>query len=184
MSDQNLPCVLAVSLPDSLSGRDRQLDFSNFPVIHEAESFGITRKLAAEMGAVSAMERMQALYPKMRKRGIRVLPGGDYGFPYNPIGRNARDLQLFVELFGYTPIETLVAATKLGGELMGRGELIGLLKPGYLADLLVVNGDPTLDVRILQERDRLKMIMKNGAFHLRKPVNTAPAHWATLQSNA
>ena len=138
--------------------------------IHEAESFGITRQVATEMGAVSGMERMQALYPKMRKRGIRVLPGGDYGFPYNPIGRNARDLQLFVDLFGYTPIETLVAATKLGGELMGRGELIGQIKPGYLADLLVVNGDPTLDVSILQERDRLRMIMKNGAFHVRQPV--------------
>ena len=139
--------------------------------IHEAESFGITRKVAEEMGAVSALERMQALYPKMRKRGIRVLPGGDYGFPYNPIGRNARDLQLFVDLFGYTPIETLVAATKLGGELMGRGELIGQIKPGYLADLLVVNGDPTLDVSILQERDRLRIIMKDGAFHVRQPVD-------------
>ena len=135
--------------------------------VHEAEAFGITRQVAAEMGAVSGMERMQVLYPKMRKRGIRVLPGGDYGFPYNPIGRNARDLRLFVDLFGYTPIETLVAATKLGGELMGQGELIGLLKPGYLADLLVVDGDPTVDIAILQDQERLTMIMKDGAFHRR-----------------
>ena len=120
------------------------------------------------MGAVAGMEHMLALYPKMRKRGIRVLPGGDYGFPYNPIGRNARDLQLFVDLFGYTPIETLVAATKFGGELMGQGDLIGLLKPGYFADLLVVDGDPTIDVGILQEHDRLIMIMKDGAFHRRQ----------------
>jgi imidazolonepropionase-like amidohydrolase len=136
--------------------------------IHEANSFGITRKVAEDMGAVSGMDRMQTLYPKLRKRGIRVLPGGDYGFPYNPIGRNARDLQLFVELFGYTPTEALVAATKLGGELMGRGELIGMIKPGYFADLLVVDGDPTADVRILQEHDRLLMIMKDGAFHRRR----------------
>ncbi len=135
--------------------------------VHEAESFGITRKTAEEMGAVSGMDRMQTLYPKMRKRGIRVLPGGDYGFPYNPIGRNARDLQLFVELLGYSPVEALVAATKLGGELMGRGDLIGMIKPGYLADLLVVKGDPTTDVRILQDHARLLMIMKDGAFHAR-----------------
>ena len=136
--------------------------------IHEAEAFGISAKVDGAMGAVAGMERMLALYPKMRKRGIRVLPGGDYGFPYNPIGRNARDLQLFVDLFGYTPIETLVAATRSGGELMGQGDLIGLLKPGYLADLLVVDGDPTIDVRILQERDRLVMIMKDGKFHHRQ----------------
>ena len=74
---------------------------------------------------------------------------------------------MFVDLFGYTPTETLVAATKLGGELMGQGDLIGLLKPGYLADLLVVDGDPTVDVAILQDQARLTMIMKDGAFHRR-----------------
>ena len=138
--------------------------------IHEAEAFGITRKVAEDMGAVSGIERMKVLYPKMRKRGIRVLPGGDYGFPYNPIGRNARDLQLFVELFGYTPTEALVAATQLGGELMGRGDLIGQVKSGYLADLLVVKGDPTADVRVLQDLNCLAVIMKDGAFHKRMPL--------------
>ena len=81
---------------------------------YEAGAFGISRQAAEKLGAPLALERMQELYPKMRKRGIRVLPGGDYGFPYNPIGRNARDLELFVELLGFTPIEALVAATKLG----------------------------------------------------------------------
>ena len=103
----------------------------------------------------------------MRKRGIRVLPGGDYGFPYNPIGRNARDLQWFVELLGYTPVEALVAATRLGGELMGRGELLGQVKAGYLADLLLVDGDPTRDVRVMQDHDKLAVIMKDGKFHKR-----------------
>ena len=136
---------------------------------YEAESFGITREAAEKLGAPFTLERMQKLYPKMRKRGIRVLPGGDYGFPYNPIGRNARDLQWFVELLGYTPTEALVAATRLGGELMGRGELLGQVKPGYLADLLLVDGDPTRDVRVLQDQNRLAMIMKDGKFHKRSP---------------
>jgi imidazolonepropionase-like amidohydrolase len=141
---------------------------------YEAGSFGITREVAEKLGAPFTLERMQKLYPKMRKRGIRVLPGGDYGFPYNPIGRNARDLQWFVELLGYTPIEALVAATKLGGELMGRGELLGQVKPGYLADLLLVDGDPTRDVRVLQDPAKLAVIMKDGKFHKRSAnVRTA-----------
>ena len=53
------------------------------------------------MGSVAALEAMTEIYPEIRRRGIRVLPGGDYGFPNNPIGRNARDLQLFVDLLGY-----------------------------------------------------------------------------------
>jgi imidazolonepropionase-like amidohydrolase len=142
---------------------------------HEAEAFGITREVAEKLGAPLALERMQTLYPQMRKRGIRVLPGGDYGFPYNPIGRNARDLDLFVELLGFTPIEALVAATKLGGELMGRGDLLGQVKAGFLADLLLVEGDPTRDVRVMQDQGKLSMIMKDGKFHKRSPQLRAAA---------
>ncbi len=142
--------------------------------VHEAEKWGIKPGTQKDMGAPAQLERMQKLYPKMRKRGIRVLPGGDYGFPYNPIGTNARDLQWFVELLGYTPVEALVAATKLGGELMGRGDKLGQIKAGYLADLLVVDGDPTRDVRILQDSSRLALIMKDGKVHKRARVLTEP----------
>jgi imidazolonepropionase-like amidohydrolase len=44
---------------------------------------------------------------------------------------------------------------------------VGLIKPSYLADLLLVRGDPTKDVSLLQKRDNLLMIMKDGAFHKR-----------------
>ena len=47
----------------------------------------------------------------LRKRGVRVLPGGDYGFPATPHGTYARDLWLFVKILGFPPMETLVAAT-------------------------------------------------------------------------
>jgi imidazolonepropionase-like amidohydrolase len=134
---------------------------------HEAEDFAITRDVAAKMGVFASLERMQRLIPEMKRRGIRVLPGGDYGFPYLPIGTNARDLEHFVNLFGYTPTEVLVAATRLGGELMGQGERIGMLQPGYLADLLVVRGDPTSDVRILQNHANITVIMKDGVFYKR-----------------
>jgi len=102
---------------------------------------------------------------RMRKRGVRVLPGGDYGFPYTPHGTYARDLWLFVKILGFSPMETLVAATRLGGELMGRPGEIGVVKPGALADLLLVDGDPLADISILQDRRALRMIMKDGALH-------------------
>jgi imidazolonepropionase-like amidohydrolase len=140
--------------------------------VHEAAEFGIDRAAAVRMGAVSGLELMQQLYPEMRRRGIRVLPGGDYGFPYNPIGRNARDLQLFVDLFGYTPVEVLTAATRQAGELMGMA--VGQIRPGYLADLLLVDGDPLADLAILQDKARLLAIMKDGSFH--KPPTLPAAH--------
>lgn len=114
----------------------------------------------------SAHERMGLegkLVPELKARGVRILTGGDYGFPFNPHGRNARDLEHFVQYFGFTPAEALRSATQYGGELMGLE--VGLVKEGWLADLLLVDGDPTADVAVLQDKDRLKMIMKGGAFH-------------------
>jgi imidazolonepropionase-like amidohydrolase len=138
--------------------------------IHEGEACGITPEVAAMMGSPASFEGMQAVYPEMRKRGIRVLIGGDYGFPNNPIGRNARDLGLFVAYLGHAPIEALVAATKFGGELMGLGNELGLLASGYLADVLVVRGDPTVDVTILEDASAISHIVQGGRFHKSPPV--------------
>lgn len=131
--------------------------------IYEAEEFGIDRAVAERMGAVRGLESMERIYPEMKRRGIRVVPGGDYGFPYNPVGRNARDLQLFVDLFGYTPVEALVAVTKTGGEMVGFD--VGTIEERRLADLLLIDGDPTVDVSILQDRARIAAVMQDGSFH-------------------
>lgn len=137
--------------------------------MHEAESFGIGRAEAERMGAVSGLELMADVYPKMKRRGIRVLPGGDYGFPYNPVGRNARDLDLFVRLLGFSPTEALVAATKLGGEVMDME--VGQIKAGMLADLLLIDGDPIADITILQDKACMPVVMKDGRFHRMPTVN-------------
>lgn len=68
-----------------------------------------------------------------------------------------------MELFGYTPIEALTAATRQAGELMGMQ--VGQIRPGYLADLLLVDGDPVAQLTILQDKTRLLAITKDGAFH-------------------
>ncbi|GAA2656068.1 amidohydrolase family protein [Paractinoplanes durhamensis] len=132
--------------------------------VYEGEEYGITREVAEKMGSVAALDGMRAVYPEIRRRGIRALPGGDYGFPNNPIGRNARDLELFVKELGYTALEALNAATELGGQLLDLGD-IGLLKPGWVADVLVVEGNPAEDVTILQDKDNLKVIMQAGRLH-------------------
>lgn len=113
---------------------------------------------------------VKAVVPELIRRGVRIVPGGDYGFSFNPIGPNMRDLQLFVEWFGLTPAEALRTATKHGGELMGLGSELGLIRVGYLADLVLVDGDPLADLAILQDRDRLAAVVKNGRFHRLDPA--------------
>ena len=102
---------------------------------------------------------------RMRKRGVRLLPGGDYGFPATPHGTYARDLWIFVKILGFSAMETLTAATRLGGALMGRPDELGVVKAGALADLLLVDGDPLADIAILQDRGTFRMIMKDGTLH-------------------
>jgi imidazolonepropionase-like amidohydrolase len=101
---------------------------------------------------------------KMHKKGIRVLPGGDYGFAWTKHGTNAKDLEYFVDMVGMSPIETLVACTRYGGQIMGRPNELGLVKPGYLADMLLIDGDPVANIRILQDRNRILAVMKDGEF--------------------
>ncbi len=79
-----------------------------------------------------------------------------------PIGANARDIVHFVELLGFTPMDAILAATKLGGEIMHRSHELGQIRPAFLADLLLVDGDPLRDIGVLCRRERLSLVLKDG----------------------
>ena len=137
-------------------------------------ALGLTYNLSQGAGGVPAerirefereLEVSVEAVARMRQRGIRILPGGDYGFPATTHGTYARDLWLFVKILGFSAMDTLVAATRLGGALMGKPDELGVVKAGALADLLLVDGDPLADIAILQDRGALRMIMKGGALH-------------------
>jgi imidazolonepropionase-like amidohydrolase len=107
----------------------------------------------------------------LHKRGVRVLPGGDYGaFITAPMGENARDLEIFVDLFGFTPMEVIAAATRHGADLMQMGHEAGQIRPGFFADLVILDGDPLADIRIFQDQDRIVGVMKGGKFAKRDAI--------------
>jgi imidazolonepropionase-like amidohydrolase len=105
------------------------------------------------------------VFSKLRKRGVRVLVGGDYGFPWTPHGTNARDLEHFVRFFGYTDAEALTCATRTGAAAMLLEGQAGEVREGMLADLLVVEGEPQSDVRVLQPPANIKLVMKDGRMY-------------------
>jgi len=134
-------------------------------MLHDGEPHGLPRAAAEAMGIPALIEESIKTHTALRKRGIRHLIGGDYGFTWNMQGTNARDIKYFVDYFGYSPAEALVCATRNGGLAMrGQGDL-GTLEPGKLADMLLVDGDPLQDVDLLTDRKRLAMIMKDGGIH-------------------
>jgi imidazolonepropionase-like amidohydrolase len=146
-----------------------------YQTCYGAEPWGITAEDARKMGYFRELEHAIAGSKEMIKRGIRVLPGGDYGFAWTPHGTYARDLEYFVDLLGMSPMAAIVSATKLGGEIMLAPNELGLVKKGYLADLLLVDGDPSTNIAILQDASRLHGIMKDGVFHKSPAAQTVSA---------
>jgi imidazolonepropionase-like amidohydrolase len=140
---------------------------------YHAGEWGISPEAARQMGYHRELEVACETLKKMHRRGIRVLPGGDYGFAWIKHGTNARDLEYFVKYLGFTPMEAIQAATRRGGEVMLRGGELGQVREGFLADLLLVDGDPVASIAILQDRARILAVMKDGVFHREPPVRTA-----------
>jgi imidazolonepropionase-like amidohydrolase len=85
--------------------------------------------------------------------------GTDLGV--GPHGHNAEELQLLVEA-GMTPMQAIVASTRTAAACLRLGDLTGTLEPGKRADLLALDGDPLNDITLLQQKDRLKLILKDG----------------------
>jgi imidazolonepropionase-like amidohydrolase len=101
----------------------------------------------------------------LRKRGVKILGGGDYGFALTPHGKNARDIEHYATLFGFSPMEAVLTMTKTGGEAMGMTGELGQVKPGFLADLLLVRDNPLGNLQLLQDPANFVAIMKDGRFH-------------------
>lgn len=140
-----------------------------FGLVHnctkEGEIAGLTPEVCEALHLYRKFEATCATYHEIRKRGIRVVIGGDYGFAVTPMGQNARDIEHFVKYFGYSPAEALRCATVVGAQLMGMGHELGRVKEGFIADLLLVKGDPLEDVSLVQHQANLAMIIQAGKLY-------------------
>jgi len=135
-----------------------------YAMLYEAEPWGITHAMACDMGYETEWEAACVSLSKMHKRGIRVLPGGDYGFAFTPHCQNARDLEFFVKYLGFTPMEAIRCTTLYGGQVMMKPDELGVIREGYLADMLLVDGDPLANLSILRDPKRILAVMKDGEF--------------------
>ncbi len=135
-------------------------------LLFEAEQW-MPSAVARMMGIDRLLEQSSETHGALRKRGIRHVIGGDYGFAWSHNGTNARDVGFFVQYFGYSHAEALLCATRNGGAMMmmGSDEKLGQLKEGYLADMVLVDGDPLKDPAVIVDAKRLVMIMKDGVLH-------------------
>lgn len=133
--------------------------------LNEAEAFGYSHAQAEKVGYKRELDAAIKGLREMHRRGIVVLPGGDYGFAWTPHGTYARDLEHFVKLLDFTPHETLIAATAGVAKLMMRSDTLGKIQPGYFGDCILIDGNPLDDITILQDHSKLNVICINGRVH-------------------
>ncbi|MET0287492.1 MAG: amidohydrolase family protein [Polyangiales bacterium] len=122
------------------------------------EASGYPRELVAQVDGLK----------RMRSANIQIVSGGDFGHQWTRHGTYAAELQRYVELVGMTPGEAIHTATRNMGPLVGLE--LGQIAEGFLADMLVVEGDPTVDITVLQQSALRRAVIKGGEFVYLNPV--------------
>jgi imidazolonepropionase-like amidohydrolase len=93
------------------------------------------------------------------KAGVTICMGGDVGvFPH---GDNAREMEMMVE-YGMKPIDVLKSATSVNADVFGYGDRIGRIKKDLFADIIAVDGDPSIDIKNIR---KVKLVMKDGVVY-------------------
>lgn len=91
--------------------------------------------------------------------GVKIVMGTDAAV--GPHGTNARELTLLTEV-GLSPMQAIVASTRTAAECLAMEDKIGTLQSGKFADVLIVDGDPLADIKLLEDKERIKVVMKGG----------------------
>ncbi len=93
---------------------------------------------------------------KAYRAGVRIVCGTDTGTPFNYHGEGAEELEMYTKV-GMTPMEAIKTATSVAAECLRQGD-VGVLAAGKTADLLIVDGDPVVDIGVLQDKGKIKVI--------------------------
>jgi imidazolonepropionase-like amidohydrolase len=130
----------------------------------------VRRRIGTPENVLKKMKQIQPStfdsFKKMHQAGIKLAMGTDTGLDPE-MGTSAGELEVYVRL-GMTPMEALQTATKNAAEALRLDKDLGTLEVGKLADMVIVDGDPSRDITVLQDRNNIKAVMKEGHAYIDK----------------
>ena len=136
-----------------------------FAIVNAIVHFGRAAGLP-EYAMKKAEESHKAHLESIRRAyeaGVKIALGTDFAGPVGVAhGDNAVELEILVKQVGMSPMEAIASATCIGAEALGLEDQIGTLRAGKMADLLIVDGDPSQDVSILKQKPAIEVVMKSG----------------------
>lgn len=105
-----------------------------------------------------------SILSKAHQQGATLIAGSESGFAMTPFGQwHTREMELFVSHLGMSDMQALLCMTRNAAVAVpGQSSMIGTLTPGKYADMLIVEGRPDEDVRVLADRGQLRSVIKGG----------------------
>jgi imidazolonepropionase-like amidohydrolase len=132
------------------------------PSYYRTEFLGLpSQYLPKKLGGRPFDERHLESQRNALEAGVKMAMGTDCGHVFPP-GSNAWELQLYVEKLDMTPSDALLLATRNAADALGRLDDLGTLEVGKIADLIVVEGNPLEDIKMLQDLGTIKVVVKEG----------------------
>jgi imidazolonepropionase-like amidohydrolase len=161
---------LGIDIVDHCDGMDDEViaalvetGISVVPSIHyvklfaERESAGVEARAEARRN----FDFMCDALLKAEAAGVRLLLGDDYGGISLRHGQYGDELHTYVDDVGFAPLAVIRWATRNGADVIRRGDDLGTIEAGKLADLLVIDGDPSVDIGVLADQ-RPMAVLKSG----------------------
>lgn len=138
--------------------------FFEWFTVYEPPYRPIHDKYEGKTTAEKELNRIIDNLQNANKKGIRITVGSDsFCSSLTPYGKYAITEMYALNKAGFTPMETIVAATKNGAEMLKIDNITGTLEEGKFADILVIDGNPLEDIKNISV-DKMKVIMKEGTF--------------------
>ena len=128
-------------------------------IMAKGEEAGIPKEFVEKTKRVED-EHIRSVF-RAKKAGVKIAMGTDAGTPFNQHGENPSEL-VYMTDFGFSAEEALLSATSTAAELLGLEGRIGTIAVGKLADLLIVEGNPLEDIRVLTDPGRIVAVFKEG----------------------
>jgi imidazolonepropionase-like amidohydrolase len=132
----------------------------DYRLLQEGQRLGVPewgmRKIA-ELSDIH-LENIKRAY----RMGVKMATGTDFSGGVGRHGENAEEIEIFVEKVGMTPVEALIAATRNAATAAGLEGRAGVIDKGYLADLIVVDGNPLDDVKVLRDQSKVVLVLRDG----------------------
>lgn len=111
----------------------------------------------------SEMEQTGSMLRRAYDAGVPLMCGSESGFSITPYGNwHAREMEVFVEHMGLTPLEAITCGTSTSAIALGQQGEVGTIEPGRRADVLVLEGDPSADISILGDTSRFRRLFCRG----------------------